>query len=148
MNKEINYVGVSYDGGRSVLQYNGHAGYDFSYSLGTPIVAPGDGKLCKAKAGEDLIYGANWEKDRSFYIKHENGFVTWFRHCSALEGAVEQKITNSSDKLAEVSKGERIARLGDFEMWKIGGTGAHLHFEVRDHTGAIVDPYADQLWEE
>lgn len=147
-NKEINYVGVASDGGKKVLQYDGHAGYDFSYPLGTQIVAPAGGKLCKAKSGDDLIYNASWGKDHSFYIKHDNGFVTWFRHCNTLEDLVEQKIAASSDGLAQVSQGEKIARLGNFEMSKIGGTAVHLHFETRNPAGKIVDPYGDKLWQD
>lgn len=146
--KEINYVGVLNDGGKKVLQYDGHAGYDFSYGLNTQLVAPADGKLCKAKSGDDLIYNASWDKDHSFYIRHDNGFVTWFRHCSTLEDTIEQKIAASIDKTAQVSRGEEIARLGNFEMGKVGGTAVHLHFEVRNPQGEIADPYQDQLWDD
>ncbi len=144
--KEINYVGVASDGGKKILQYDGHAGYDFAYSLNTQIVAPADGTLCKAKRGDDLIYGASWDKDHSFYIKHDNDFVTWFRHSNNLEGSIEQKLTTSPN--ARVSKGEKIARLGNFENYKVGGTAVHLHFEVRNPQGEITDPYQDQTWED
>ncbi|MFA6158353.1 MAG: M23 family metallopeptidase [Candidatus Paceibacterota bacterium] len=147
-NKEINYVGVGSDGGKCTLQYDGHAGYDFPYSPGTPIIAPADGELHRAIQGSDLIYGACWEKDHSIYIKHDNGFVTWFRHSTKLTDELETLIVNSQDKSCRVEKGQLIAQSGNFEMWKTGGTAAHVHFEVRNPDGKIVDPYGDKLWED
>jgi len=151
-NKEINYVGV-YDsrdtyGQTYYLNYDGHAGYDFPYQLDTPLVAPATGKLFKASDGKDVIYGASWSKDHSFYIEHENGFLTWFRHCNKLEDKIEQEIGNDYEKSVFVTKGEKVAFLGNFESWKNKGTSTHLHFEVRNKENEIVDPYADQLWED
>ncbi|MBI4993380.1 M23 family metallopeptidase [Candidatus Wolfebacteria bacterium] len=140
-NKEINYVGVSYDGGKNTLQYDGHAGYDFSYPKFTPVVAPADGKLYKAAQGKDLIYGANWNTDGSFYIVHENGFVTWFRHCEKLADSLETQILNDFTQFCAVTRGDVIAYVGNK-----GTRPVHLHFEVRDKDGEIVDPYKDKLW--
>jgi len=145
-NKEINYVGVQSDGGKCTLQYDGHAGYDFPYAPGTKIVAPAKGQLYKAGPGSDSIYGADWSKDHSFFIKHENGFVTWFRHSTKLADDIEAVIGNDFTKSSDVESGQHIALTGDFEMWKLKGTAAHLHFEVRNHEGKIVDPYGDNLW--
>lgn len=152
INKEINYVGV-YDSSDTYeptyyLNYDGHAGYDFPYQLDTPLVAPANGKLFKASEGKDAIYGASWSKDHSFYIEHKNGFVTWFRHCNKLEDKIEQAIGNDHEKSVSVTKGEKIAFLGNFESWKNKGTSTHLHFEVRNDKGEIADPYTDKLWED
>ena len=147
-NGEINYVGVSSDGGKYTLQYDGHAGYDFPYQPNTPVIAPADGHLYKASEGKDLIYGANWDKDHSFYIEHENGFVTWYRHCQKIEDRIESEISNNLSKGVSVVRGEIIAFTGRFEAWKADGTSAHLHFEVRNEEGNIVDPYGEQLWED
>ncbi|MEK7500252.1 MAG: M23 family metallopeptidase, partial [Patescibacteria group bacterium] len=144
--KEINYVGVSNDGGKSILQYDGHAGYDFPYSLLTPVIAPASGNLRKATKGRDLIYGASWEKDHSFYIEHENGFVSWFRHCVKLTDEIESQMGGDYEKSFFVEQGTLIAFSGDFENWKVRGTSAHLHFEVRNSKGHITDPYAENLW--
>jgi len=145
-NKEINYVGVSYDGGKYTLQYDGHAGYDFPYPLLTPIAAPADGDLYKVAQGADSIYGACWDKDHSFYIRHDNGFVTWFRHCTNLADNIEAVIGDNFKKTFRVKSGDLIASSGNFESWKKGGTSAHLHFEVRDKNDKIIDPYAKNLW--
>ncbi|OGG74617.1 hypothetical protein A3A37_01715 [Candidatus Kaiserbacteria bacterium RIFCSPLOWO2_01_FULL_52_36] len=144
--KQINYVGVSSDGGKFTLQYDGHAGYDFPYQPMTAIIAPADGQLFKASQGKDRIYGANWDKDHSFYIEHANGFVTWFRHCEKLRDEIEKVIGNNFERSFKTSKGQPVAFSGDFESYKKGGTKAHLHFEVRDSKGKIVDPYEDKLW--
>ncbi|MDP1760273.1 MAG: M23 family metallopeptidase [Candidatus Woesebacteria bacterium] len=145
-NKEINYVGVLSDGGKKILQYDGHAGYDFPYPLLTPIIAPANGYLSKAAQGTDLIYGANWNKDHSFYIKHDNGFITWFRHSNKLVDEIETIIGKNFNKNYRVESGKIIAFSGNFEMGKEGGTKPHVHFEVHDENGKIIDPYADNLW--
>ncbi|MEK7194279.1 MAG: M23 family metallopeptidase [Patescibacteria group bacterium] len=144
-NKEINYVGVLSDGGKQNLQYDGHAGYDFPYQSGTGVLAPSDGELFKATQGTDSIYNAHWDKDHSFYIKHKNGFITWFRHCSKLVDNLEASIGNDFNKSCHVESGQLIAESGNFENGKIGGTAAHLHFEVLRNK-MIVDPYSDKLW--
>lgn len=140
-NKEINYAGVLSDGGKNTLQYDGHAGYDFPYPKLTPIVAPADGNLYKAGQGKDLIYGANWNTDHSFYIVHENEVITWFRHCEKLADSLEAQILDDFTRSCSVKRGEVVAYVGNK-----GTNGIHLHFEVRDKYGKIVDPYADKLW--
>ncbi|RJO61206.1 M23 family metallopeptidase [candidate division WS5 bacterium] len=145
--KEINYVGVSSDGGKYTLQYDGHAGYDFPYPVLTPVIAPAAGELYKATPGTDLIYNGHWGKDHSFYIKHENGFVTWFRHCKKLADNIEAVIGDDLNKNCRVKSGDPVAFSGDFESSEPGGTKPHLHFEVQDKNGKIVDPYAEKLWE-
>lgn len=140
-NKEVNYVGVSYDGGKNTLQYDGHAGYDFPYPKLTPVVAPADGKLYKVEQGKDSIYGGNWSTDGSFCIVHENGFVTWFRHCEKLSDSLEEQISNDLTQFCTVKQGDVVAYVGNK-----GTRPVHLHFEVRNKDGKVVDPYKDKLW--
>ena len=144
--KEINYVGAAGSGDKYgptyYLNYDGHAGYDFSYPKLTPVVAPASGQLCKAAPGDDSTYGANWNTDHSFYIKHDNGYVTWFRHCEKLSDDIEAQILNDFSKKCFVEKGKVIAYVG-----KVGTGSVHLHFEVLDDKRVIVDPYTEQLWE-
>lgn len=146
--KEINYVGV-YDPSDKhpaahFLNYDGHAGYDFPYPVGTSLVAPADGYLYKAK--EDPVDGKNaqltaWEGFHSFYIDHQNGFFSWFLHCQTLHSSIENQILNDYTKSCLVTQGQTVAYLG-----KTGTPGAHLHFEVRDKNNKIIDPYSDELW--
>jgi|CXWL01.1.fsa_nt_gi murein DD-endopeptidase MepM/ murein hydrolase activator NlpD len=143
---EINYVGAAGNGDKYgptyYLNYDGHAGYDFSYPKLTSIVAPASGQLRKAAPGDDLTYGANWNTDHSFYIKHDNGYITWFRHCEKLNDDIETQILGDFSKECFVEKGKVIAYVG-----KVGTGSVHLHFEVLDDRKIIVDPYEKQLWE-
>jgi len=141
-NKEINYVGAGEDKhpDNYYLNYDGHAGYDFSYGAGTVVIAPADGQLCKARASEDLVYGQGWEVHHTFYIKHQKGISTWFRHCEKLIDEIEAQIGNDYSKFIAVIKGQPIAYVGKF-----GTPGYHLHFEVR-RENKIIDPYEERLW--
>ncbi len=145
-NGEINYIGAysakDAHGPKLYLNYDGHAGYDFAYPVNTLIVAPADGQLFKAAVGKDPTYNANWDKDHSFYIKHANGFMTWYRHCDKLHPDIEAQMGSDFTKSCEVKEGQTVAYLG-----KVGTFSAHLHFEVLKNN-AIVDPYKDKLWKD
>ncbi len=155
---EINYVGAPGPGDKHgptfYLNYDGHAGYDFKCGEGTPIIAPAGGNLYKAQA--DPIDGVNrnwclknlginnptaWQGWHTFYIKHPNGYSTWFLHCTKLVDEIESQLVDYQ-KCAPVRQGQLIAYSG-----KYGGVPPHLHFEVRNDKDSIVDPYGDQLWE-
>lgn len=145
-NKEINYIGAGGAGQIHprtwYLQYDGHAGYDFPYPCMTPMLATADGELHKATNAEDKAYGQGWDKNHAFYIKHQNGFASWYRHCTKLKDEIEVQIGSDLTKTYPVSKGQVVAYVGDF-----GFPGSmHLHFEVHDAQGKIVDPYGDKLW--
>lgn len=149
-NKEINYIGV-YDSSDQhkptyYLNYDGHSGYDYPYPQGTPLLAPADGLLHKAI--QDSINGTRgwptaWEGWHTFYINHQNGFSTWFLHCTKLHDDIEDKILEDFTKSYEVKRGRVVGYIGGW-----GRVGIHLHFEVRSKDGAIIDPYADKLWRE
>lgn len=160
-NERINYVGVSSQGGNAYLQYDGHSGYDFRYSKGTQIIAPADGILYKAFDDRSVnggIDGNNtawyknkfnkdgctaWEGWHSFYINHLNGFSTWFLHCEKLEDSIEKEILLDYKKSVSVKRGQLIAYIGAYGF---NFDNYHLHFEVRDKNGKIVDPYLCNLW--
>ena len=144
--KEINYIGAGGVGQvyprTWYLQYDGHAGYDFPYPRMTAILATADGELHKAADTEDSAYGQGWNKHHTFYIKHKNGLSSWYRHCTKLVDEIEAQIGSENIKSCLVSEGQVVAYVGDF-----GFPGSvHLHFEVHDVQGKIVDPYGDKLW--
>jgi len=158
--KEINYVGAPSAndkyGPTFYLNYDGHAGYDFKASEGTELIAPADGYLYKGQV--DPIDGVNknwalknlgvssptaWEGWHTFFIKHPNGYSTWFLHCKNLVDEIENQLITDYQKCVFVKEGQTIAYSG-----KYGGVPPHLHFEVRNEQGGVVDPYKDNLWKD
>lgn len=123
------------------LFYDEHPGFDFAVPNGTNVIAPFDGKLYWATT--DLVNG-NTTGFGTFYIDHENGYATWYLHCSGLTQSVLDEIQQNG--YAIVSRGDHIAESGNK-----GTTGYHLHFEVRKD-GAddehVIDPYSHEMWEE
>ncbi len=139
----------------SVLSYASHAGYDYRYQAGTPLVATADGSLCKAQ--EDPINGhfgasSGWEKFHTFYIDHgvvgDHGYASWYLHAADLAGT-DTGGNPLTDLLvgqcAPVVAGQQVGTVGNF-----GTFAPHLHFEVRRHPPAgspessaanVIDPY-------
>jgi cysteine-rich repeat protein len=137
------------------LYYDGHAGYDYDYGFGTPIVAPAPGSLCKAIP--DPINGGlgqptAWDGFHTFYIDHGvfdgTGWSTWYLHAADLAGmgtGGESLPGLAPGECAPVADGQAVATVGNH------GTGApHLHFEVRRYvpgdgpaanTAKVVDAY-------
>ena len=85
-----------------------HKGLDFGASIGTPIMAAGDGTV--AFAGDKGTYG------RYVQLKHPAGFATAYAHMSRL--AVRRGQT--------VRQGQVIGYVGTSGR----STGPHLHYEV------------------
>ena len=86
-----------------------HEGIDFAADSGTEILA--------ADAGIVSFSGVVEGYGNLIIINHQNGFTTYYAHCSVLyagEGAV-------------VEKGEVIGAVGSTG----NSTGPHLHFEIR-----------------
>lgn len=143
---EINYVGAgSGDKYKATyyLQYDGHAGYDFPYPRLTPVKATADGELHKASDAEDTAYGQGWDKHHTFYIRHSNGTSSWYRHCTKLADDLEAMIGLDFSKSCQVTQGQVVAYVGDFGFPGV----VHLHFEVHDEKGKIIDPYEQKLWD-
>lgn len=133
--------GYNYTAPKDYLFYDGHSGFDFAVSAGTDVLAPANGKLYWATTdpvnGSPSTFG-------TFYVDHENGYTTWFLHCSGLTQDVAAEVQQNG--YAEVTRGEHIAETGD----KGASSHYHLHFEVRKggiDDENIVDPYKEGLWE-
>ena len=94
-----------------------HKGIDIRASIGTPVVAPSDGKIIKA--GYDDKKG-NWIE-----IQHDDIYYTRYYHLSKIDVTVDQVIT----------KGSKIGEVGTTGA----STGPHLHYEVIKD-GKHVDP--------
>lgn len=94
-----------------------HSGLDIPNPTGTPVYAPGDGKV-KA-AGEMNGNG------RTIVLNHGQGITTEYLHLSKIQVNVGQ----------QVRKGEQIAEVGSTGH----STSPHLHYEVRLN-GVPIDP--------
>ena len=66
-------------------------------------------------------------------IRHDNGLLGYYWHLK--NGSVTTKAVG-----ARVAVGEQIGFVGSSGS----STGPHLHFEIRDGGGTVVDPYAGQ----
>ncbi len=95
-----------------------HKGIDIAGSYGQEIRAADGGTVIFADtlSGYGLLV----------QIRHENGDVTYYAHCSEL-------LVSEGD---EICQGEVIARMGATGV----ATGVHLHFEVRPGGTEPVDP--------
>ena len=87
-----------------------HTGIDVGAKTGTPIYASDNGIVVESEYRSNG-YG-NIVK-----IDHQNGFITYYAHCSEL-------YANAGDVVA---KGDLIAAVGNTGR----STGPHLHFEIR-----------------
>jgi murein DD-endopeptidase MepM/ murein hydrolase activator NlpD len=94
-----------------------HRGLDIAVPLGTPIVAAAGGQVIWS--GEKGSYG------NLIQIDHGNGYVTYYAHCSELQAAEGDW----------VSQGQTIALAGSTGR----STGPHCHFEVL-WQGERLDP--------
>lgn len=94
-----------------------HNGVDLKVNEGTPILAFADGKV--EYVGESDAYGLYMQ------IKHENGFSSFYAHCSEL----------CVPKGRSVKAGQKIAEVGQTG----NTTGPHLHFELKKD-GKRIDP--------
>ncbi len=86
-----------------------HTGVDFAGAQGTKIWAADGG----------VVTHAGWKGNYGYcvIINHQNGYTTYYAHCSKL-------LVKVGDKVA---KGEQIAKVGNTGR----SYGAHVHFEIR-----------------
>lgn len=118
--RPIESVVISGFGVRSV--YNGeprapHGGADFASPTGTPVLAPGGGRVVLAAS---LYYTGD-----SVVVDHGLGLVSLFAHLSRIDVKVGDEVT-AGDRIGLVGATGRV-------------TGPHLHWTVRLN-GARVDP--------
>lgn len=90
-------------------EYGFHSGIDIAAPSGTRIRAAFNGKVIKC--------GYDSQAGNYIYLSHDDGFVTFYCHCSEL----------LAEKGINVRQGETIALVGSTGY----STGPHLHFEVR-----------------
>lgn len=96
----------------------GHFGLDFAAKNGSPIYASAGGLVLVSTYSDADGY---W-----LMIKHDDNFISIYKHCSSLLKKVRQY----------VSQGEVIALSGNSG---VNTTGPHLHFEIWQD-GKAIDP--------
>jgi murein DD-endopeptidase MepM/ murein hydrolase activator NlpD len=104
--------------------YKMHTGIDWAASIGTPILAAGNGTVIKAQW--DSGYGRRVE------IQHANGYITTYNHMSGFARGLKEG--------GRVKQGQVIGFLGSSGL----STGPHLHYEVMVN-GHFVDPMRVRL---
>lgn len=109
------------DGGRRM-----HAAEDLPAAAGTPVYPPMSGKVEKVWFDKE---GGN-----SVLIRHGDGRVTGYAHLRNINVEAGQEVDASTT-------------IGGVGNTGSGSHGNHLHFTVRDASGARVDP-AKQTWRE
>lgn len=131
-----NYVGTSADGSdrTKVLNYRGHAGYDYPCSSGEPVYASAPGQI-KYVNYDPVIYGNTAGGNAAFKIVHPNGYETWYLHTDPVNRINDGAVINAGDLPG--------MQVGTCSNKCVGGCGYHLHFEVR-HNDKVIDPYG---WE-
>lgn len=107
--------------GRRISPFTGrrkmHDGLDIASRIGTPIVAPADGRV--TYVGVERGYG------KILVVDHGYGVITRYGHNSKIFVKVREKI----------KRGQKIAAVGNTGR----STGPHLHYEVRVN-GVPVNP--------
>jgi RHS repeat-associated protein len=102
-----------------------HDGIDINAPKGTPVVAAEDGTV--TFAGKKRGYGNTLD------VKHDDGSSTRYAHLDQIKPGVQVG--------GRVSEGGTLGTAGTSgNAAGYQGDEQHLHFEVRDPSGALVDP--------
>ncbi len=88
------------------------------------IIGTRDGNFDRQCAA---VTGAQWN---AVYLRHDDGAVTWYGHLKS--GSLTAKAVGQ-----RVETGERLGVIGSSGR----STGPHLHFEVYDASGGLIDPF-------
>ena len=113
--------------GSNTLNYDGHPGYDYPVTNGTPVYAAADGVVLTAVPTDSGPSG------KYIQIEHTGTvYLSQYLHLSRVD------VTNNQS----VTRGDLIGLSGNS-----GGVAAHLHFETKIKVGSdwiSVDPYGWQ----
>ena len=133
-------TGVS-DFACNARSYDGHRGLDvFTWPFPWEKMDASEVEVVAAAAGT-ILFRENTRPDRScsfnglpwnaVYIQHADGSVAWYGHLKT--GSATPKGVGET-----VEAGERLGVVGSSG----NSTGPHLHLELYDAAGALVDPFA------
>ena len=96
------------------------------------VIAAASGTIILKHDGEfDQSCGFNNNQWNAVYIRHNDGSIAWYGHLK--KNSLIQKAVG-----ATVEEGEFIGIIGSSG----NSTGPHLHFEVYNSNGQLIDPYS------
>ena len=120
--------------------WNGHDGTDYylwphSWNMmdneEVAIVAAAPGTIIdKFDGSYDRNCSGSSDQWNAVYVMHDDGSETWYGHMK--NGSLTSKFIGMT-----VETGEYLGLVGSSG----NSNGVHLHFEVRDENGMVVDPY-------
>lgn len=97
----------------------------------TNIVAAAAGQIISKRDGSfDRNCSFNSDPWNAVYVRHSDGSIAWYGHMK--NGSLTTKPVG-----ATVAEGEYLGVIGSSG----NSTGPHLHFEVYDIAGNLIDPY-------
>lgn len=122
--------------------YDGHKGTDIRLwpfqwaqmdSNQTSVIAAASGKIIRKTDGNfdkncSLISGSNWN---AIYLEHVDGSISYYGHLKT--GTLTSKNVDDT-----VEEGEFLGNVGSSGY----STAPHLHFEVYDPNGNLIDPFS------
>lgn len=142
-NSKFPSVLTDYNCGRRTYDTNSgynHAGIDFfTWPFGWNKMDNSEVAVLAAAPGIILdVRDGNFDRSCSFnnnnwnavYVRHSDGSVAWYGHLK--NGSATTKSIGE-----EVEEGEYLGIVGSSG----NSTGPHLHFEVHDASGNVVDPF-------
>lgn len=142
-NSKFPSVLTDYNCGRRTYDTNSgynHAGIDFfTWPFGWNKMDNSEVAVLAAAPGVILdVRDGNFDRSCSFnnnswnavYVRHSDGSVAWYGHLK--NGSATTKSIGE-----EVEEGEYLGIVGSSG----NSTGPHLHFEVHDASGNVVDPF-------
>ena len=97
-----------------------HNGVDYAANAGTPVMATGDG----------VVVYAGWkgELGNLVEIRHPNGWLTRYGHLSSFGAGIRPG--------TRVKQSQIVGRVGMTGL----ATGPHLHYEMRNSRGGVLNP--------
>ncbi len=123
--------------------YEGHKGTDISLGWDAWNVMASEQIQVIAAAAGVITYRTDGNFDRNcknstklwnaIYLRHDDGSITWYGHLKT--GTLTTKQIGD-----RVERGEFLGAIGSSG----NSSGPHLHFEVYDPQGQLVDPWAGQ----
>lgn len=119
-----------------------HHATDIMAAKGTPVVAAASGTI-RYLNWSTRADNLNPDRCCSLVIKHDDGWETWYLHLNNdTAGTDDGQGWGIADGIlpgTHVDAGQLVAWVGD--SGNAEGASPHLHFELRDPSGVIVNPY-------